>query len=111
MIIGIALLAAGKFLDLWFPINKNLWSSSYVVFTAGAALLLLGICYWVIDVKGYKKWAKPFIVFGLNAITVFVASGIIGRLLILIKVNGANGNPITLKIISMKLCLLPGQVQ
>jgi predicted acyltransferase len=97
LIIGIALLAAGKFMDLWFPMNKNLWSSSYVVFTAGAALLLLGICYWIIDVKGYRKWATPFIVFGLNAITVFVASGIVGRLLILIKVNSANGNPTPLK--------------
>jgi predicted acyltransferase len=97
LISGIALLAIGKFMDLWFPINKNLWSSSYVVFTSGAALLLLGICYWTIDVKGYRKWAKPFIVFGLNAIMVFVASGIFGRLLILIKVNGGNGNSIALK--------------
>lgn len=97
LLAGIALLVIGKVLDLWFPINKNLWSSSYVIFTAGAALLLLGICYWAIDVKGYRKWAKPFIIFGLNAITVFVASGIVGRLLILIKVNGANGNPIALK--------------
>jgi predicted acyltransferase len=97
LISGIALLAAGKFMDLWFPINKNLWSSSYVVFTAGAALLLLGICYWAIDIKGYRYWAKPFIIFGLNAITVFVASGIVGRLLVLIKVNGANGNPMALK--------------
>jgi predicted acyltransferase len=94
---GMACLAAGKFMDLWFPINKNLWSSSYVVFTTGAALLCLGVCYWLIDVQGYKRWAKPFVVFGSNAITVFVASGVVGRLLFLIKWNGADGNPVTLK--------------
>ena len=94
---GIALLALGKFMDLWFPINKNLWSSSYVVFTAGAALLLLGICYWTIDVKGYRKWAKPFIVFGSNAIAVFVASGMLADILNVIKLNGADGKQTTLK--------------
>lgn len=97
LIVGIALLAVGKFMGLWFPINKNLWSSSYVVFTAGAALLFLGICYWLIDLKGYRKWAQPFIVFGSNAITVYVASGIVADLLNVIKVTGANGEQRALK--------------
>jgi predicted acyltransferase len=97
LIAGMACLALGKLMDVWFPINKNLWSSSYVVFTAGAALLFLGICYWLIDLQGYRIWAKPFIIFGSNAITVFVASGIVGRILILIKLTSANGNQTTLK--------------
>src|SRR5437868_10209585 len=54
LIAGIVLIGAGKLMNLWFPINKSIWSSSYVVFTAGAALLFLGISYWLIDIKGYR---------------------------------------------------------
>ncbi|MBI3652775.1 MAG: DUF5009 domain-containing protein [Acidobacteria bacterium] len=97
LLAGITALAAGKLMAVWLPINKNLWSSSYVVFTAGAALLLLGATYWLIDIKGYRRWAKPFLVFGANAITLFVASSILARVLILIKVTGANGNPTSLR--------------
>ncbi|HSK19122.1 MAG TPA: heparan-alpha-glucosaminide N-acetyltransferase domain-containing protein, partial [Longimicrobiales bacterium] len=49
-----------------FPINKNLWTSSYVIFTAGMACHFLAVCYWLIDVKGYRRWAMPFVVFGVN---------------------------------------------
>ena len=42
----------------FFPVNKNIWTSSYVVFTSGAALSALAICYWTIDVKGWKRWAR-----------------------------------------------------
>lgn len=97
LIAGIACLAIGKLMDLWFPINKNLWSSSYVVFTAGAALLFLGLCYWTIDIRGYRRWAKPFLVFGSNAITVFVASGMLSDILNVIKLNAADGQQTTLK--------------
>lgn len=83
--------------DMWFPLNKGLWSSSYVVYTAGVALQFLGICYWLIDVKGYKSWAKPFHVYGTNAITVFFLSGILARILNLVKLNDAAGGVISLK--------------
>ena len=69
---------------LWgflFPINKQLWTSSYVVFTAGWALLLLAACYETIEVRKWKSgW--PFEIMGLNAIFLFVASGIVARLLL-----------------------------
>jgi predicted acyltransferase len=72
--------AAGILLGLlWgavFPINKPLWTSSYVVFTAGMAALTLGACYWVVDVKGYRRWAFPFTVFGVNAIAAYFLSGL-----------------------------------
>ncbi len=71
---------AGWIWGIWFPINKNLWTSSYVLFTAGAALEFLGVCYWLIDVCGWKKWAHPAVVFGMNAILVYVLSGIAGDL-------------------------------
>jgi predicted acyltransferase len=79
-----------------FPINKALWTSSYVLFTAGLALQLLALCYWVIDIKGYRRWAKPFEIFGVNAIALYVGAGLMAELLGLIKVTGADGtkNPL-----------------
>ncbi len=90
-------LVLGTIWDMWFPINKGLWTSSYVIFTAGMALQFLAMCYWLIDVKGYKWWTKPFLVYGLNAITVFFLSGIVGRLMIMIKVPQNSGQSVALK--------------
>ncbi len=73
-----------------FPINKNLWTSSYVLFTAGLAAHLLALCYYLIDVKGYRKWSRPFAVFGSNALAAYVLSSIGAVSLELIKV-GADG--------------------
>jgi predicted acyltransferase len=69
----------------FFPINKGLWTSSYVFFTGGLALEFLAFCYWLIDIKKYQLWAKPFVVFGVNAIVLFVGTGVMGRLMGLIK--------------------------
>ncbi len=80
-------LVLGVIWDIWFPINKGLWTSSYVLFTTGMALQFLGMCYWLIDVKGYKWWTKPFVVYGMNAITVFFLSGILARTLSLIHIT------------------------
>jgi predicted acyltransferase len=79
----------------FFPINKALWTSSYVVFTAGLALQLLALCYWLIDIKGYKRWAWPFVVFGVNAIALFVGSGLMVKTMALIKVPTADGTSIS----------------
>ena len=57
---GTVLLAAGWSWSLVFPLNKSLWTSSYVLYTSGLALLTLAGCYWLVDIKGYKKWSKPF---------------------------------------------------
>ena len=78
---GALALAVGSIWDFWFPINKGIWTSSYVVFTAGAASVLLGVMYWIMEVWGRKRWAKPFVVYGMNAIAVFVASGLLARLM------------------------------
>lgn len=58
----------------WFPINKALWTSSYVLFTSGLALQFLALCYWLMDIRGYTAWAKPFVVFGSNAIAAYFLS-------------------------------------
>lgn len=94
---GIVLVAIGWGWHLLFPINKPLWTSSYVVFTAGMALCFLAFCYWLIDIKGYKAWTKPFVIFGVNALALFVGSGMMARLLGIIKVPGAEGNYIALQ--------------
>ena len=78
---------------LWglvFPINKGLWTSSYVVLTAGFACLLLALFIWIVDVKQKKGWAKPFIIFGLNPLIAFIGSGLMARLLSIIKINGVS---------------------
>ena len=75
----------------FFPINKALWTSSYVFFTAGLALQLLGLCYWLIDIKGYRRWAWPFEVFGMNAIALFVGSALMVDLMELIKFTAPDG--------------------
>ena len=71
------LLARGRDLGLRFPINKNLWTSSFVLWTGGWSLLLLGLFYLVIDVWGWKKWAFFFVVIGTNAITIYVGHSFI----------------------------------
>ncbi|MVM29205.1 DUF5009 domain-containing protein [Spirosoma sp. HMF4905] len=84
---GVAGVLLGLIWNLAFPINKTLWSSSYVVYAAGIALLVLGTLYFIIDEKGFKgAWTKPFIVFGVNPMVVFFVSGIIPRALIMLHV-------------------------
>jgi predicted acyltransferase len=83
---GLVLTAAGLALHPYFPINKQLWTSTFVLFTAGAACLLLAVCYFVIDVLGFRRWATPFIVFGTNAIAAYVGSSILVKLLMLVRI-------------------------
>lgn len=86
-VIGIALfgltgVVTGRILDPWFPINKKLWTSSYVLFTAGLALLCLALCYWIADIKQWRGiWTKPLLVFGMNAIAAYVFAEIVSHLL------------------------------
>lgn len=79
---GAVLVPVGLVWDLWFPVNKPLWTSSYVLYTSGWALMVLASLYWLIDVRGWRAWAKPLVVYGMNAITVFVASGLLAITLV-----------------------------
>src|SRR5690554_554675 len=88
-VMGSVCMTLGYVWDGWFPINKSLWTSSYVLYTGGLALLFLGFCYWFIDVRKTRWWIKPFQVYGMNAITVFFLSGIVGRLMHFIKITEA----------------------
>ncbi len=81
-------LAIGLILAIPFPINKLLWSPSYVVFTAGFALVVLAFCYWLVDMKQWKSAALPFTVFGMNAIAAFFFSSLTSRLMAMAGVKG-----------------------
>jgi predicted acyltransferase len=96
-VFGSFLMLAGYIWDGWFPMNKNLWTSSYVLYTGGLALNFLAICYWFIDVKKVTWWVKPFQVYGMNAITVFFLSGIVGRLMYMIKFVDSSGTEVSVK--------------
>ena len=69
---GLFLLIAGQILSRWLPINKNLWTSTFSIFMAGLALVCLTFFYWLIDVAGFSKWTRPFIILGLNPITLYM---------------------------------------
>jgi predicted acyltransferase len=75
-------------MDKIFPINKEIWTSSYSVFTAGMAMTCFACCYWLVDVQGWRRWSQPFAIYGMNAITVFVLAGILGRISLEVKVSG-----------------------
>lgn len=94
---GVALVVAGKTWELTFPLNKNIWTSSYVLFTGGWALLTLGTLCWLVDLNGRATWAKPFIWYGMNPITAYVGASSMAYISIWIKWTGPDGNPIRLK--------------
>jgi predicted acyltransferase len=92
VVAGIGGLAAGLAWSRWFPINKNLWTSSYVLYAAGWSLVLLALCYWLIDMRRMNErpagrgllW--PWLVFGSNAITAYVLSNFLVETMLWIKV-------------------------
>ncbi len=88
---GVVGVAVGELWGTAFPINKKLWTSSYVFFMAGLACLALALCYWIIDVRRWRGWTKPFVVLGTNAITLYVASGLLADTLSIVNVTGADG--------------------
>ncbi|MEG4628681.1 heparan-alpha-glucosaminide N-acetyltransferase domain-containing protein [Microcoleus sp. AR_TQ3_B6] len=93
-ICGLSCVVIGHLWGFLFPINKQLWTSSYVVFTAGWALLLLAACYETIEVRGWQ-WGRPFEIMGLNAIFLFVASGIVARILLKTHIGSGETAPTT----------------
>jgi predicted acyltransferase len=90
-------LAIGSLWGFWFPINKSLWTSSYVAFTGGIALILLATCFFIIDAKGYIAWTKPFTMLGLNSIFIYVLSEIINLTLIYTNIPIAENTSLPLK--------------
>jgi len=85
---GMACVALGEFFNIWFPVNKTLWTSSYVVLSGGLALLVLALCYVVLDVRQWRgRWPAPFLVFGMNAIAAYVLGSVLAIVLYLAPVG------------------------
>jgi len=96
LIAGNILYFFGSIWHHWFPVNKMIWTSSYVLLTGGLAMITLGLSYFLIDEKEWKWGTKPFIVYGANAITVYVLAGMVARMGYLIKWD-SSGQTITLQ--------------
>jgi len=94
---GIVGIALGRVMHLWFPINKNLWTSSYAIFTGGMALLGLAACFWIVEVKGIRRPFLPFLIFGVNPISVFVLSALVTRLMTIVRIARPDGTTISVK--------------
>lgn len=78
---GALLMAAGMVWNWGFPINKSLWTSSYVLFCAGMAAVSLATIMWIVDVHQLKGWTKPAVIYGMNPIVAFAGSGVLARLI------------------------------
>jgi predicted acyltransferase len=76
---------------LLFPINKNLWSPSFVLLTGGLAAALFGLTWWIVDVRGVRRWTQPFVTYGKNAIAVYVGSEVLSGLWGTVRWAGASG--------------------
>ena len=89
---GLVAIALGRTWHLWFPINKKLWTSSYVLFAAGIALVCLALCYWITDVRQHRgAWTKPILVFGKNAIAAYFLSEALAAVLYTVRVGSGHG--------------------
>ncbi len=84
LIMGFALTIFGQLLDLAIPINKPLWTSSYVMYAGGIAAVVLGLLLYLVDVKSWKGWTSPFVHLGTNPLIVYVFSGVIVRIMLYI---------------------------
>jgi predicted acyltransferase len=75
------------------PINKQIWTPSFVVFCGGLAMLGLGALFWLVDVRGRRAWAWPFVVYGMNAIAAYVAAGLLVRIGLIVKLARGEDKP------------------
>ena len=85
--VGFLLFLVGMLWGEVFPINKKLWTSSYVLFHSGLALLTLSTIWWLVDVKGYKGWIKPFVWFGMNPLFIYILHEVIAMVLGMIRIG------------------------
>ncbi|WP_295615290.1 heparan-alpha-glucosaminide N-acetyltransferase domain-containing protein [Chamaesiphon sp. GL140_3_metabinner_50] len=87
LMFGLTAVVIGLLWNGIFPINKKLWTSSFVMFTTGAGLISLAACYELVDVRKYKQWFKPFEILGLNAIFIYVASIVLIKLIMVNQIG------------------------
>jgi predicted acyltransferase len=90
LMFGLAAVVIGLIWNSFFPINKKLWTSSFVMFTTGWGLISLAACYELVDVRKYRKWFKPFEIMGSNAIFLYVASIVLIKLLMVNQIGSGD---------------------
>jgi predicted acyltransferase len=94
---SVACLALGYAWSLEFPLNKNMWTSSFVLVAAGYSLALLTFCYWAIEMQGWRKgWTWVWLIFGSNAIAVYMFSELLPGLLFNVSVPVGAGKHVEL---------------
>jgi predicted acyltransferase len=93
--VGVLLLAAGQVCNIWLPINKKLWTSSFSLFMAGLDFVIFAVMLWLVDIRGYKRFTKPLVIMGMNAITVYMVSELLDQVFNAIHVN-SGGHAVTL---------------
>ncbi|MBV9217576.1 MAG: glycosyltransferase family 39 protein [Acidobacteria bacterium] len=106
-LMGVSMTALGWTWSWVLPLNKTLWTSSYVLYTGGLAVIVLSVCYWVVEIKGYRTWTWPFTVFGTNAIALYVGSTLMGKALDVVELAGPGTGTVTLKEKIFTLIFLP----
>jgi predicted acyltransferase len=90
-----------------FPINKSLWTSSYVIFTAGMACVSIATIMWIVDYCNVKWWTKPFVIYGVNPIVAFVGSGVLARLIYTLWHVSYRGNSVAIQDAIYQIVFLP----
>lgn len=90
--LGFLTFVGGSIWDWFFPINKNIWTSSFVLYTSGAAAMTLGTCIFIVDMIKIDSWTRPGRIFGANAITVYVFAGMLPALLSNVQFGGNSFN-------------------
>jgi predicted acyltransferase len=93
---GLGGVVAGYLWNVTFPINKALWTSSYVLLTAGLAALVLAVCYWTIDIRRWRGWTTPLVILGSNAIALYVLSSLLASTLEAVQVPRSDGRAASL---------------
>lgn len=104
---GLLLVSLSFLWDITFPINKNLWTGSFVLLNSGLAIIILHLLYEWIDVSKSNFWYKGFEVFGVNALTAFFLSSLFSKILNILFIENANGKPIGIKTYLYTQCVIP----
>jgi predicted acyltransferase len=97
LLVGFLLLLAGQVLNIWVPINKGIWTSSFAIFMAGMSMVCLAVFCFLIDVKGCQKAATPFVIFGKNALAAYLFSELLSKTIRAVEVSRGEGKKSTLK--------------
>lgn len=102
IVLGILFLALASLWDLSVPINKNLWTSSFVLWTSGISLCVFGLCYFIIDILGVTLWAVPFKIFGMNALFIFIFHVILLKMQFMFFIKNTSGTKEYLGVVLAK---------